>query len=155
MPVLDAFYQAFARRDAQAMGALYHPQARFGDPVFPALDAAQVRAMWRMLLQRGGDLDLRFRVLHEDERSGQVLWEARYTFTSTGRRVHNRIRSSFTFRDGLILTQHDRFPFWRWSRQALGPAGLLLGWTPLLRDRVRRTAASSLRKHMDADHPTA
>jgi hypothetical protein len=44
----------------------------------------------------------------------------------------------------------DRF-YYRWARQALGPAGLLLGWTPLLRSRVRRRARASLGKFAAAD----
>jgi hypothetical protein len=33
---------------------------------------------------------------------------------------------------------------WRWSQQALGMKGLLLGWTPLVRNKVQQTAAASL-----------
>jgi hypothetical protein len=42
------------------------------------------------------------------------------------------------------VTHVDRFVFWRWARQALGPVGLLLGWAPVLRARVQRGAAASL-----------
>jgi hypothetical protein len=35
---------------------------------------------------------------------------------------------------------------WRWTRQALGPVGLLLGWTPWLAGRVRSQAAAGLAK---------
>jgi hypothetical protein len=38
----------------------------------------------------------------------------------------------------------DAFGFHRWARQALGPAGLLLGWTPLVQGKVRAQAARSL-----------
>lgn len=138
--VLERFYAAFARRDWEAMGALYHADARFSDPVFPDLDAAGVRALWRMLLSSGTDLRVTYRVNDEPT----CAWEAVYTFRTTGRPVHNRIVSRFTFRDGLILCQRDHFNFWRWARQALGPAGLWLGWTPLLRHRVRTTAATAL-----------
>lgn len=148
MSVLHAFYTAFAQRDAAVMGALYHPEARFSDPVFPDLDALHVRAMWRMLVEQGHDLCISFKVLHEDERKGHVRWEAFYTFSRTGRKVHNSIDSRFTFRDGLILTQRDSFSFWRWSRQALGWKGSLLGWTPVVRDKVRGMAAASLLKAM-------
>ena len=52
--------------------------------------------------------------------------------------------------DGLITRHRDRFDFWRWSRQALGPAGWLLGWTPLLRAKVRATAAGNLDRFLAA-----
>ena len=46
--------------------------------------------------------------------------------------------------EGLIASQRDRFDFWRWSRQALGAPGLLLGWSPMLKKKVRATAAANL-----------
>jgi hypothetical protein len=64
--------------------------------------------------------------------------------------VLNRIDASFTFNaQGLILTHRDRFDFWAWSRQALGAPGLLLGWTPFLRNKVKQQAGNNLRKFME------
>jgi hypothetical protein len=65
-------------------------------------------------------------------------------FTQTGRPVTNDVRATFRFADGLIAEHVDEFSFHRWSRQALGAPGLLLGWTPLLKASVRRRAAASL-----------
>ena len=49
------------------------------------------------------------------------------------------------------LAEHeDRFSFYAWSRQALGPAGLALGWTPLLQRKVRAQARSGLEEFMAA-----
>lgn len=63
--------------------------------------------------------------------------------------VHNIIDGQFTFTpQGLIATHRDRFDFWAWSRQALGMPGLLLGWTPFLRSKVRATAAANLQKYL-------
>ena len=56
----------------------------------------------------------------------------------------NDIQAKFRFRDGLIAEHHDQFNFHRWASQALGPVGLLLGWTPLVRSAVRRKAAARL-----------
>jgi uncharacterized protein YchJ len=146
MALLHTFYTAFAQRDHALMGACYHPQARFSDPVFPELDAEGVRAMWKMLLSGDTDLCISFTVAHEDAQGGVVHWEAFYTFGK--RKVHNRITSRFTFNEGLIHVQRDRFNFWRWSRQALGLSGLLMGWTPMLRRTVRNRAAARLHKAM-------
>lgn len=148
MALLERFYNALSAHDAQAMGACYHPEARFSDPVFPDLDAEGVRAMWAMLLGSGTDLRISFQVIQEDTAGGACVCHAWYTFTSTGRAVHNVLHSTFELRDGLIFRQHDRFNFWRWSRQALGWRGLLLGWTPLVRNKVRATAAARLAKSM-------
>lgn len=148
MGVLDRYYTALAAKDWRTIAACYHDEAHFGGPVFPDLDADQVRAMWKMLLTSGTDLRITFKVQREDADGGMAQCEAFYTFSRTGRKVHNRIASEFTFRNGLIHGQRDRFGFWRWSRQALGPAGWLLGWTPVVRDKVRRQAARSLARSM-------
>ena len=65
---------------------------------------------------------------------------ARYLFTQTGRTVVNDIQARFVIRDGLICQHDDSFDLWRWSRQALGLPGLLLGWSPLLQNKVRQQA---------------
>ena len=83
-----------------------------------------------------------------DDRRGRAHWEPRYRFSATGRPVHNVIDAEFEFRDGLIVVHRDRFSFWRWSRQALGASGLLLGWTPWLRAKVRARAEANLRVYL-------
>lgn len=151
MSVLSRFYTAFAQRDWSTMGACYADDAHFSDPVFPQLDAAGVRAMWKMLLTSGTDLRITHEVIEESADTGLCEWEAFYTFNRTGRPVHNIVRSEFELRNGLIVRQRDRFDLWRWSRQALGPNGWLLGWSPMVQGRVRAMAAAGLRKSMSAE----
>ena len=148
MSVIDRFYTAFAKSDWATMGSCYSDGAHFSDPVFPDLDAKGVRAMWKMLLTSGRPLRITFTVLEEDATGGRCRWEAFYTFSKSGRPVHNIITSTFTIKDGLIVKQVDAFDLWRWSRQALGTSGVLLGWSPLLRNKVRTQAADNLRKAM-------
>jgi len=38
----------------------------------------------------------------------------------------------------------DAFSFWKWSSQALDRTGILLGWTPLVRAKIRKTANARL-----------
>jgi hypothetical protein len=73
-----------------------------------------------------------------------VNWVAHYTFTATGRPVSNRISTEMQISANKIVRQQDTFSMWRWSQQALGTKGLLLGWTPLVRNKVQQTAAASL-----------
>ena len=141
--LLQRFYLAFSRRDHTAMAACYHAQAHFSDEVFE-LHGAKVPAMWRMLCMRAADLRVEFGNLQADDQRGRAHWEAWYTFSATRRKVHNIIDAEFEFRDGLILRHVDRFNFYRWSRQALGLPGLLLGWSDKLRNKVKATAASGL-----------
>ncbi len=148
MSVIDRFYSAFAQRDWAAMAACYADDAHFSDPVFPNLNADQARAMWKMLLTSSADLRVVHSEVKETATTGSCRWDAWYTFSRTGRPVHNIIHAEFVLRDGLIVRHKDHFNFWRWSRQALGPTGLLLGWTPVVRNKVQRTAARSLAKAM-------
>ena len=148
------FYEAFQRRDAATMAACYGPDVQFSDPVFPDLRGPQAGLMWKMLCERGKDLRLEFRDVRADDATGSAHWEAWYTFSATGRKVHNVIDASFEFRDGRIVRHADRFDLYRWSRQALGPAGLLLGWTPLLQNKVRAMAAKGLADYQRNSSPT-
>ena len=142
--MIERFYTAFSALDGAAMAACYAPDVHFSDPVFEDLHGPEAGAMWIMLTGRATDLKIEL-VAHEahDER-GSAHWLADYTFASTGRKVHNDVHAEFTFRDGLIHTHHDRFSFYGWARQALGPAGLLLGWTPIIQGKVRRQAREGL-----------
>lgn len=142
--LVDRFYRCFAQRDAAGMAGCYHPEVVFSDPGFGTLEGPDARAMWQMLCARGKDLRLEHRAVVADERTGSARWEARYTFSQTGRQVHNVIEARFAFRDGLIVRHDDTFDLWRWSRQALGPIGLLLGWSPMLRKKVQAGARASL-----------
>ncbi len=146
--LIERFYTAFARRDHATMAACYRPDALFSDPAFGELSAEEASAMWRMFCERGEDLEVAFHDVEATAERGSARWNADYTFTATGRPVHNEIQASFRFSDGLIAEHHDRFSFWRWSRQALGPAGFALGWTPLLRRKVRGQARGRLSDFM-------
>ncbi|MBS0659848.1 MAG: nuclear transport factor 2 family protein [Verrucomicrobia bacterium] len=145
--LLDKFYAAFAQRDGATMATCYAPDATFEDPAFQ-LKGAEIGAMWTMLCERGKDLRLEASGIQADDTRGQAHWEAWYTFSGTGRKVHNIIDATFTFRDGLIATHVDKFDFHRWSRQALGLPGLLLGWTGILQGKVREKAMTGLRQFM-------
>ncbi len=126
------------------MAACYHARVTFSDPVFPKLEGARAGAMWRMLCKRAADLEIVASDIAADGATGRAHWEARYTFAATGRKVHNVIDATFRFEDGLIVEHRDVFDFWRWSRMAIGPAGVLLGWTPILRGAVRGQAKKAL-----------
>lgn len=142
---IERFYAAFDKHDGDAMAACYAPAAHFSDPVFLGLRGVEPGAMWRMLTGRSDDLRVELLEHDADENTGSAHWLATYTFTQTGRSVTNDVRASFRFEpDGLIADHRDDFSFHRWSRQALGAPGLLLGWTPLLRGATQKKARASL-----------
>jgi len=137
--LIEHLYASFARRDAAAMAACYAADAHFRDPVFD-VEGEEVAAMWTMLCERGRDLVVEWRDVKADDATGSAHWEARYTFSVTGRKVHNFVEAQFTFRDGLIVTHTDKFDLWRWSRMALGAKAVVLGWTPFVKKAIRSEA---------------
>lgn len=150
--LITRFYTAFQKGDWQTMGACYHPQATFHDPAFRHLQSREVKAMWHMLTASAKDLKVEFNQVSATDMEGSCRWDAWYTFSRTGKQVHNIIQASFEFKDGLIYNHKDVFDFWRWSRMALGTPAVLLGWTPYLRDKVHATARKGLDKFI-AEHP--
>jgi len=145
--LLHRLYSAFAQKEGASMAACYHPEAHFTDPVFD-LHGSKIGAIWTMLTERAKEFRIEFRDLTIRGDTGHAHWEAWYLFSATGRSVHNVIDAEFQFRDGLILRHIDRFGFWRWSRQALGWPGVLLGWSGSLRRKVRATAAENLESYV-------
>ena len=149
---ITKFYTAFARLDADTMAQCYADDVAFDDEVFSLRGKEATMGMWRMLCEatrtKGmADWKLEHSGVEADATTGRAHWDAHYRFSATGRLVLNRIDAAFTFNpQGLIATHRDRFDFWAWSRQALGTPGLLLGWTPMLRNKVRTTAAGNLAK---------
>jgi ketosteroid isomerase-like protein len=150
--VLKRFYGAFAARDGAGMAACYAPGVTFYDPVFCDLHGAEAGAMWRMLTGRAQDLEVELLACEADSEHGSARWRADYTYTQTDRRVTNHVNAGFRFADGAIADHVDTFSFYRWARQALGPPGLLLGWTPMLRSTVRKRARDALDEFMAQEH---
>jgi len=148
--LIERFYRAFDEGNGKAMAACYAPDVRFSDPVFPDLRGDRAGAMWRMLTEGPGEVRVELLEHDADDRTGSAHWVAKYTFSETGRPVVNDIRAKFKFKDGLIVEHRDDFNFYAWSRQALGPAGLLVGWTPIVKSVVRKKAAGLLRKYTSA-----
>ena len=151
---LENFYASFARLDSDAMAACYAPDAQFDDEAFSLRGHKEVTGMWHMLCDvtkaKGADVwKLTYSGIEAGAQTGKSHWEADYRFSATGRMVHNVIDGQFEFNEqGLISRHRDRFDFWAWSRQALGAPGLLLGWTPFLRAKVRAGAAANLQKYL-------
>src|SRR4029079_13875976 len=94
---IRTFYEAFQRRDAAAMGRCYTPDVVFSDPVFTHLVGDRARGMWAMLCERGKDLRVEFSDVAADAERGRAHWEAWYTFSASGRLVHNVIAARFRF----------------------------------------------------------
>ncbi len=144
------FYRAFGDRDYKTMQQSYHPDAVFSDPVFTTLHGDEIGRMWEMLATTAKDLRIEAENIAANGNGITCRWHAWYPFSRTGREVHNIVNATFVFQDGKILRHTDNFDFYRWSRQALGLTGVVLGWTPFLQNKVRETAARSLKNFIQA-----
>ncbi len=149
---IEKFYTAFSQKDWQAMQSCYHESATFSDPVFQGLTALETKAMWHMLTTSAKSLTVTYSSIEVNGTAGTCNWEAIYDFSRTGRRVHNKIRTRFTFKEGKILSHRDSFNLWKWAGMALGTSGKFLGWTALVQNKIRLTAKAGLLKFIET-HP--
>lgn len=150
---LERFFDALRRCDKAALRDCCSPGLRFDDPLI-SITGRDDRLDWCTLLWTPCDGDgqriwhLELDDVHTRGPLGTARWNLRYRYTPTGRLIELAVTSQFTFDpDGSITAQRDSFDFWRWSRQAHGLLGLLLGWTPLLWDQARDQARVSLEDH--------
>ncbi|MEP6902897.1 MAG: nuclear transport factor 2 family protein [Actinomycetota bacterium] len=142
------FYESFANNDADGMISCYSDEIEFSDPVFRLLKGADAKNMWRMLMTRAkGNIRVEFKNLSADDKKGSADWTADYLFSKTGRQVFNEIHAEFEFQDGKIFRHTDTFDIWKWSKQALGISGILLGWSSFLQNKIRQNAKDSLREY--------
>lgn len=142
------FYSAFQQKDYKTMQACYDEGATFSDPVFQNLNASQVRSMWEMFCVRSKSLDIQFKDISADDNTGSAIWTATYVFSATKKTVINTIKANFMFENGKIVKHKDDFNFYHWAKQAFGAAGYLLGWTPFLKNKVRKMAKKNLLGYM-------
>ncbi|GAB5409942.1 MAG: nuclear transport factor 2 family protein [Balneolaceae bacterium] len=147
--LIENFYGSFREKEYKKMAQCYHKEAFFKDEAFE-LTGKEVPAMWHMLCLRGKDLVLEFSDIIEDGEFITAKWEAKYTFSATKRKVHNKIQARFRFKEGRIIEHIDSFNFWRWSSHALGFPGYLLGWSSFLKKKVQQQAGESLNAFISA-----
>ncbi|WP_435274347.1 nuclear transport factor 2 family protein [Psychrobium sp. nBUS_13] len=147
--LVEKFYNAFKQSDYATMHDCYHPDIEFSDPLFQ-LKGPKAKAMWHMLLEKGGDPNSRtFEGIQADDHNGKVHWEAKYVFSKTGRHVHNKVDAEFIFKDGKIIKHYDNFNLYKWTQMAMGPIGLVLGWTSFFQNKVRQGGQQTLNQFIE------
>lgn len=142
------FYESFAQNNADGMVACYSDEIEFSDPAFGLLKGTEAKNMWRMLVERAkGNIKIEFKNISADDKKGSADWTANYLFSKTNRQVFNQIHAEFEFKDGKIIRHNDTFDIWKWSKQALGISGLLLGWSSFMKNKIQQNAKESLREY--------
>lgn len=142
--IIHNFYTAFARLDYKTMQNSYHDNAIFNDPVFGILQGGQIKQMWRMLCDNAKNFSLEFDETEAGDEYGTCCWTAKYAFSKTGKIVVNRVKAHMRFADGKIMEHTDEFDLYRWSRQAFGLQGWLLGWSGFMKNKIRYEALKNL-----------
>ncbi|MBL7816587.1 MAG: nuclear transport factor 2 family protein [Saprospiraceae bacterium] len=146
--IIEHFYQSFAKGDAESMVSHYADNITFEDPAFGRLQGKDAKDMWRMLINNNRDgIKITYGNVQANDTTGSANWQAEYTFSQTGRFVVNKIHASFVFKNGQIIQHTDYFDMWRWSRQALGLSGWLLGWSGFMKNKIQQRTNSLLAKY--------
>ena len=146
--VATKFYSAFQQKNANEMNECYHPELQFEDPAFDKLSFAETSAMWEMLCESAKDLSIEFSILKSEANYVEVRWIAEYTFSKTGRFVHNEIIAHLSFKDGKIIQHIDQFDLYKWAKQAMGVQGWLIGATPFFKKKLNQQTNYQLKKYM-------
>ena len=148
--LINKFYSSFQQLDHAGMNSCYSDDIVFFDPVFGLLQGDAARAMWEMLCKNARDFSLTYgNIKHLDEEYSTCDWVANYTFSKTGRKVVNRIKANMRFADGKIVEHSDAFSIHKWSTQALGFSGWLLGWNSFFQRKIKNGAKRNLLKFME------
>ncbi len=148
--VINKFYTAFKNLDAVTMNSCYASEIVFFDPVFGLLKNKEVNEMWEMLCKNAKDFSLTFdNIIELDDEYCTCDWVATYTFSKTGRKVVNKIKANMKFANGKIIEHSDGFSLHKWSAQALGFSGWLLGWNKFFQTKIKNTAKRNLLTYME------
>ena len=134
-----ALLEAIGRCDSQAVADCYHQEIFFSDAIFPSLRGEDALRRLARIAPFVSDLAIEIESVAADDDGARAIWVARYAFGAARRPVVVRVDSLFAFREGKIVRQFDRFSFWQWAGQALGPGGKLFGWFAPVKWWVRRT----------------
>ncbi len=134
--LIETFYIGLSELDADKMVSCYHEDVVFEDPGFGILKGDRAKSMWRMLCKNARNFSVAVSNVEANDQTGSAHWEAWYTFSKTGRPVHNKIDAQFEFKDGKIIKHTDHFNLHRWASQALGWKGVLLGGTRFFKKKL-------------------
>lgn len=142
--LIETFYTAFQKKDADTMVSCYHDHIVFTDPAFGELKGDEAKAMWRMLCQNATDLKIDFSGITGSLKKGSAHWEAWYSFSRTGRKVHNIVKAEFEFKDSKIIKHTDTFNLHKWASQAMGWKGRLFGGTDFFKNKLHNQTRKML-----------
>jgi hypothetical protein len=143
--LIEKFFTAFKKLDANGMNACYSNDIAFYDPMFELLRGDMAKSMWQMLCKNAKDFSLEVDSIKNLEDGYYTCnWQASYTFSKTGNRVVNNGKAHMKIEHGLIIEHSDGWSLHNWSKQAMGISGLLFGWSSFYRNKLKNSAKKNL-----------
>ncbi len=149
--LIESFYNSFKAMNPDAMVQAYHDKIAFKDPAFGVLMGKDAKDMWKMLCNRSADLRIEFSDIRADEETASARWEAWYTFSKNGRKIHNIIDAKFKFQDNLIIWHQDNFDIHSWASQAFGFMGKLIGGSEYFQKGLQKKTLKMLKRFQEKE----
>jgi ketosteroid isomerase-like protein len=148
--LITKFYDSFAKGNIESMIECYHDDIVFEDPAFGTLKGETAKNMWRMLLsRREATTEITYSDVQETADGGTAQWIASYIYGPKKRKVVNHVSAQLTISEGKIITHTDTFDMWKWTQQALGASGYLLGWSSFMQNKIQQKLSGLLKKYVD------
>lgn len=144
---IKLFYTAFQQKDAETMVSFYADKVVFEDPAFGKLIGEDAKNMWRMLCTSGSDSEISYKNIVSTGDTITAHWEANYTFSQTGKTIHNVVEATFKFENGKIVSHRDSFNLKKWATQAMGLKGRILGGTNFFKRKLQAQTNKLLSKY--------
>jgi len=149
--LIERFFTAFQKLDANEMNACYSNDIAFYDPMFELLRGDDAKAMWEMLCKNAKNFSLQFdSIKNLDDGYYTCNWTATYTFSKTGRKVVNMCKAHMKIENGFITEHSDGWSLHKWSTQAIGITGQFLGWAGFFRRKLKNNARRNLLNYINA-----
>ena len=103
-----------------------------------------------MLCKNAKDFSLEFDgIKNLDDGYYTCNWTAKYTFSKTGKKVTNMCKAHIKIENGFITEHSDGWSLHKWSAQAIGIMGQLLGWTGFFRRKLKNQAKRNLMNYIE------
>lgn len=148
--LITKFYESFATGDIESMIDCYHDDIVFQDPAFGTLKGEMAKNMWRMLLSRRTEsTKITYEDIQETAEGGTAHWVASYIYGPKKRKVVNHVFAKIVISEGKIIVHTDAFDMWKWTKQALGLSGYLLGWSSFLKGKIQHKLNTMLNKYVN------
>lgn len=126
----------------------YHKNVVYDDVGFGKQKGENAKAVWQFLIENvDKNAVITFSNIQTFATTGQVNWSTTYYFGK--RKIKNNITATFRFQDDKIIYHKDDYSLWKWSQQAFGILGYLIGWSPVFHWLIRWQMQQNLRTFIE------